>query len=146
MKTIKQLADELKVSKTAVRNYMDDSFRESYTEKDSKGVITINDDGCKIIAESIAKFSQSDTNHFAESSGNSENITIPKSVFAMMERQIEHLQQELDAEREHSRKLANDISNLADQSQKLHFTEQKVQLLEAPKKKFNLKFWEKGRE
>lgn len=41
MKTIKQIADEIGVSKTAIRNYMDDDFRAKYTAKDDKGVITI---------------------------------------------------------------------------------------------------------
>ena len=84
MKTIKQLADELGVSKTAIRNYMNADFRAKYTAKDSKGVITIDDEGCKLIAETLAKSVETDHKPFAET----ENITIPRSVLTMLEEQI----------------------------------------------------------
>ena len=85
MKTIKQLADELGVSKTAVRNYMDADFRAKYTTKDDKGVITITPDGCKVIAENLAKPAETDRKGFAET----ELVTIPRSVLAAFERQLE---------------------------------------------------------
>nr|WP_252893101.1 HTH domain-containing protein [Lentilactobacillus otakiensis] len=34
--TIKELADELSVSKTAIRKHMDDKFRDTYTIKKGK--------------------------------------------------------------------------------------------------------------
>lgn len=45
MKTIKQLAEDLNVSKTAVRNYLTPEFREAYTQTDARGVIMITDEG-----------------------------------------------------------------------------------------------------
>lgn len=115
-KTIKQLADEFGVSKTAVRNYLDDDFRAKYTEKDSKGVITVTPDGCKLLSENFSKQAESSAKNVAET----DFVTIPRSVLAMMERQIEQLQAELAAEREHSREQADKIAQLADQAQRLH--------------------------
>lgn len=84
MKTIKELADSLGVSKTAIRNYMTEEFRAKYTAKNDKGVITITPDGCKVIAESFAKSPESNRNDFAET----ELITIPRSVLATYEEQL----------------------------------------------------------
>lgn len=99
-RTIKQLADELGVSKTAVRNYMDEDFRAKYTEKDRKGVITINEDGCKVIAETYGKQckeAQNNANRFAESTANTENITIPMAVWTMMEEQLKKKDEQIES-------------------------------------------------
>ena len=77
LKTIKQLADELGVSKTAIRNYMDDDFRAKYTEKDSKGVITISADGCKLLSENIGKQTENSAKEFSKT----ELLTIPKFIY-----------------------------------------------------------------
>lgn len=115
-KTIKQLADALGVSKTAIRNYMDDDFRAKYTAKDDKGVITITPEGCKLLSENIGK----QTENTAKDSPETELVTIPRSVLTMMEHQIEHLQAELSIERQHSRELSDRLATLADQEQHLH--------------------------
>lgn len=91
MKTIKQMADELGVSKTAIRNYMDADFRAKYTAKDSKGVISITPEGCKLLSENIGKQEQSTANHFPET----ELLTIPKSVWDLMENQIREKDEQL---------------------------------------------------
>lgn len=115
-KTIKQLADALGVSKTAIRNYMDDDFRAKYTAKDDKGVITITTDGCKLLSENIGKQAENTGKNAPET----ELLTIPRSVLNMMENQIEHLQAELSIERQHSRELSDRLATLADQEQHLH--------------------------
>lgn len=142
-KTIKQLADELGVSKTAIRNYMDDAFRENYTEKDNKGVITINADGCKVIAESIGKFAESDTKHFAESSGNSETITIPKSVLDTLQEQLKQKDLQIEAKDRQIEALTESVkaqaqSINADRHNELAGTVGKT-LIQSPKESF----WEK---
>ena len=83
-KTIKQLADELGVSKTAIRNYMDDDFRAKYTAKDHKGVITISPEGCKVLSENIGNQTENTAKQFAET----ELVTIPRSVLTMLEEQL----------------------------------------------------------
>lgn len=114
--TIKALADALGVSKTAIRNYMDADFRAKYTTKDDKGVITIDPEGCKLISENLGREPGMNEKQSAET----EFVTIPRSVLAMMENQIEHLQSELSIERQHSRELSDKLAKLADQEQHLH--------------------------
>lgn len=53
-KTIKELADEFSISKTAIRKRMTDEFRAEYTET-INGVIYISETGCELIAETILK-------------------------------------------------------------------------------------------
>lgn len=53
--TIKQIADSIGVSKTAIRKKIDDSFRESYTSFNNAGVILISDEGCKLLIDSFCK-------------------------------------------------------------------------------------------
>lgn len=83
MKTIKQIADDLGVSKTAVRNYMDDDFRAKHTEKDCKGVVLVTPEGCKVIAERLGK-----TENIRKESPETALVTIPRSVLTMLEEQI----------------------------------------------------------
>lgn len=52
-KTIKQLADDLGVSKTAVRKYMDEAFRAEHTQTAPGNIITIDEIGCRKIAASM---------------------------------------------------------------------------------------------
>jgi len=58
-KTIRELADELGVSKSGVRKYMNASFRNKYTFKNANRIL-IKDDGVKelksIMADSDARF------------------------------------------------------------------------------------------
>lgn len=70
--TIKQLADSIGVSKTAIRKRIDDSFRDSYTAFNNAGMILISDEGCKLLmdgfrkqAETKEKFAET-KNKFAE--------------------------------------------------------------------------------
>lgn len=90
-KTIKQIADEIGVSKTAVRNYMDDDFRAKYTAKDDKGVITITPEGCKVLSENIGKQTENTAKQFPET----ELLTIPRSVWQLMEDQIREKDEQL---------------------------------------------------
>lgn len=90
-KTIKQLADALGVSKTAIRNYMDDDFRAKYTAKDDKGVITITPEGCKLLSENIGK----QTENTAKDGPETELVTIPRSVWQLMEDQIREKDEQL---------------------------------------------------
>ena len=89
--TIKQLADLLGVSKTAVRNYLTEEFRAKYTEKDCKGTLLVSEDGCKLLAAEMGrmdKLPQEAENKFAETAESSENITIPRSVLTMLQEQL----------------------------------------------------------
>ena len=90
-RTIKELADALGVSKTAIRNYMDADFRAKYTAKDDKGVITITPDGCKLLSENIGKQAENSGKNNPET----ELLTIPRSVWQLMEDQIREKDEQL---------------------------------------------------
>lgn len=90
-KTIKQLADELGVSKTAIRNLMGDDFRAKYVQTDRKGVLTISPDGCKLIAESFRKVPQTTANQFVESTANQ----VSGDMTALLQATIEALREQL---------------------------------------------------
>ena len=47
--TIRQLAAEIGVSKTAVRKYMDEEFRKKYTEEFENNSILISDEGAEVL-------------------------------------------------------------------------------------------------
>lgn len=100
-RTIKQIADELGVSKTAIRKKMTEEVKSRFSETVS-GVIFISDEGIKIIKESFSK-SESKTK-FADVSGNqfpkvsgevSGLITTLTEQLEIKDRQIESLQKSL---------------------------------------------------
>lgn len=112
MKTIRQLADELGVSKTAIRNCMDDDFRAKYTEKDSKGVIRINPDGCKVISEYYRKTAEKTENEIPKTGENA----VSGDMVALLQTTIETLREQLAVK---DRQIA-ELTRLADQAQALH--------------------------
>lgn len=93
-KSIKELADSLGVSKTAIRKYMDEDFRVAHTVTNRNGVITIDSAGCLLIAESMGKTwndSGNTENKVSENTGNTgntENITIPRIVWDTLQDQL----------------------------------------------------------
>ena len=139
-RTIKELADALGVSKTAVRKYMGEEFRHVYTETDGNGVITIDSVGCKLIAEYMGKsekLSETTENKFSETPESSENplYAILREELAAKNKQIdekdrliEQLRKDLADERQHSHGLAAELAKLAVQAQRLHAGSIKKQL------------------
>lgn len=89
--TIKALADALGVSKTAIRNYMDDEFRAKHTAKDDKGVITIDSEGCKLLSENFGKQAVNTGKQTPET----EVLAIPRSVWQLMEDQLREKDEQL---------------------------------------------------
>ena len=135
-KTIKQLADELGVSKTAIRKYMSEEFRQEHTETDRNGVITITQSGCKLIAEIIGN----NRKPIAETNENTvpDVLTIPREVW-------EALQRELDSK---NKTIADLTAALKEEqlnvksAQTLHAGTMGRQMLGAPKK-HKWQFWKK---
>lgn len=115
--TIKQLADEIGVSKTAIRKYLTEEFRENYVETAANGVITISETGCGIISANFRKHEnvvKTTANQFAENTENTENITIPIMVWNTLQKQLEEKDQQL---KEKDRQLAvkdEQINNLTE--------------------------------
>ena len=113
-KTIKQLADELGVSKTWIRSYMDDDFRAKYTAKDDKGVITITPEGCKLLSENISK----PTENTEKSLPETELLTIPRSVLQLMEDQLREKDEQL---RVKDQQIADLTATVKSQAQSISF-------------------------
>lgn len=139
-KTIKQLADELGVSKTAIRNYMTEDFRAKYTEKDRKGVITITPAGCKVISENLCKEPETTEKKFPET----EILAIPRSVWQLMEDQIREKDEQLKAK---DQQIADLTATVKAQAQSINadrhneLIETAQHQIEAPKEKRGLFGW-----
>lgn len=131
-KSIKELADALGVSKTAIRKHMTPEIRCEHTETDRNGVITIDSAGCKLIAESMGrseKLSETTENKFSETPESSENLVIPKVVWDALQAQLATLQAQLTTKDQQIKEL----SKIADQAQQLHAGEIQQLRLEAGK-------------
>ena len=115
--TIKQLADVLGVSKTAIRKYLTTEFRANYVETTANKVILISETGCKLITESLQKsanLAETTANQFAETTENTANITIPLVVWNTLQEQLQEKDQQL---KEKDRQLAvkdEQINNLTE--------------------------------
>lgn len=93
-RTIKELADELGVSKTAIRKYMTDEFRAAYVTEEN-GVLYISDDGANQL-ESLRKLPQTIENQFAETTENSPQTTENAEIIEMLRATLNTLQAQLD--------------------------------------------------
>lgn len=143
--TIKQIADVLGVSKTAIRKYLTAEFRANHVETTANGVITISETGCALIAETMGKHEnvlQKTENSFAESTENTANITIPLVVWNTLKKdleakdlQIKELSTALAEERKHSRETSDKMAVLAKNAQELHGGTMQQHQLEAPGEK-----------
>ena len=91
-KTIKELADSLGVSKTAIRKYLTPEFRAAHTANQTGNSIVIDDEGCKLIAESFRKPPQTTANLEPETTGNQ----VSGDVVALLQSTIAALQQQLE--------------------------------------------------
>ena len=54
-KTVREIADEIGVSKTAIRKYFDDAFRASYVSTTQEGSLVVSDEGCAKLRELLHK-------------------------------------------------------------------------------------------
>ena len=93
MKTIKELADELGVSKTAIRKYMTPEFREAHTQTRDGNTIVIDDEGCKLLAETIKKPPETPGNQLPQTP---ENPGLQEEI-AFLRAQLEAKDRQLDA-------------------------------------------------
>ena len=94
--TIRELAEGLGVSKTAVRKHMSEDFREKHT-KTENGIIIIDDEGCKLVAENLRKplqTPQTNAGKIAETSENTAN-GISDNVLKVLQDTISTLQEQL---------------------------------------------------
>lgn len=155
MKTVRQIAEEIGVSKQAVfkkmkRQPLSTSLRGLTTTVDGRLLVSV--DGENLIKQAFShsepstKVDEVDDNHFmavdglvdapsteikeksAEVSGQNSLYEILKLELQAKNEQIAELQSELSEERRHSREQAEKIIVLADQAQKLQLAQMKPQL------------------
>lgn len=99
MQTIKELADALGVSKTAVRKYMTPEFRAEYTETRDGNIILIDDAGCKLITETVKKVPGNTANQLPETTGNpgfQEELAFLREQLQAKDRQLEAKDRQLE--------------------------------------------------
>ena len=141
-KTIKQLAEDLQVSKTAIRKYMTDDFRREHTETDARGTITITPEGCKLIAEIIGN-NRKPLAETTENTVSADVLTIPREVWDALQAQIKAQSDTVEAQRkqieDYSARLQEANAALTQTAtalqaaQALHAGTIQQQMLEAPK-------------
>lgn len=142
-KTIKELADELGISKTAVRKRFTDEFKALYVETMPDGSLRVNDTGCKLISESLRKLAKTSETNFSETSENhdfqaiidmqKETIAILKAQLSVKDEQIGQLTSALESAT--NALNAAQALNAADKQTLMTLTERENQR--------NMGFWER---
>ncbi|MFD1125189.1 replication protein B [Lentilactobacillus raoultii] len=112
--TIKELADELAVSKTAIRKHMDDEFRSTYTIKQGNKIL-IKDKGVDVLKEQF-KNSESSTENSTENKATaSADSSNGKDTTALLAETLEDQRKQI----EEKDKQIRELHQLLDQSQRL---------------------------
>lgn len=125
--TIKQLADSLGVSKTAIRKRFTAEFRNNYLKTTENGVIIISENGCKLIAETI----QTTTNQLPQTEETTIDVLIKQ--ISEKDKQIEALTSALTTSQEQIKQLTeslHDTTKALAAAQSLHAGTIKQQLTE----------------
>jgi len=147
MKTIKQIADEIGVSKQRIYRFIRKN-RISDVHHDT-GVMWCDDVAQSLIKQHFTDVDRiSDVYHDVHHTVSSD--TVVDTVIAMLQRELEAkntqisaLQSELAEERKHSREQAEKLAVLADQAQQLHLAGTLIdgqKMLESGEKKW-WQFW-----
>lgn len=123
-KTIKQVADELGVSKDKIK-YQVGKLPSNYLDKLPSGIITINADGIRVISEHLGKIT-----HLLPRK-NIHFITHLEKQVEQQQKQIEHLQQLLENQQ---------VLTLQSQ-EKVKLLESEKEYIDEEKKKRKWKFW-----
>lgn len=118
--TIKQLADSLGVSKTAIRKRFTAEFRKNYLKTTENGVIIISENGCKLIAETM----QNTVNQLPQTEETTIDILIKQ--LSEKDKQIEALTSALTSSQEQNKLLTEALAA----AQSLHAGTIKQQLTE----------------
>lgn len=138
-KTIKQIADELGVTKQAVHQKrkskgLSTALQPFTTTVD--GIVYISVDGEKLIKQAFSDIERKQVDGSFTPSFTPDNplYGILKDELQAKNKQIEELTTELIKEREHSREQSDKITMLADQAQKLQLAQMKPQLTDGDTK------------
>lgn len=153
-KTIKQIAAELGVSKTAVRKYMTLDFRKKYVQTDGNGILQINEEGENLL-QSLRKQPQTPQTKFSETIENQglqgvvdiqkETIGLLKGQLAAKDEQIRAQQSQIEqltaALQQQTAALESTAAALT-AAQSLHAADKKtLMLLDEQENERKLSFW-----
>lgn len=130
VKTIKELADELGVSKDKVK-YQVGKLPSNYLGKLPSGAITINADGIRLISERLGKIN----NHLP--SKNYSLITHLEKQVEYQQKQIDHLQKLLENQQVLTLKAQERVQLLETQKE-----EQEMEIIDQKQNK-KWRFWKK---
>lgn len=157
-KTIKQVADEIGVSKTAVRKYMDDAFKASYTtQKGEKGPVLISDEGVDILkgkckGRNLENQEVETTTNQTETTENHADldlISLLKKELETLNKQLEAKDQQIQDLTEANKKLTESNENITKSlqaAQALHAADSKLLLEASTKKSFWSRIFRKKKE
>ena len=145
LKTIKELADELGVSKQTIRNKIDKDFREKFVQTikiKGNNTLVINNAGYSLLKKTLqndtaqtAKRLQNDT---AQTAKTLQNDTAQTKLICFLEEQLDKKEQQLsvkDKQLENKDTQISQMQNLLDQQQRLALQDKK--LLEEYKSEIN---------
>ena len=156
LKTIKELADELGVSKQTIRNKIDKDFREKFVQTikiKGNNTLVINNAGYSLLKKALqndtaqtAKALQNDTaqtaktlqNDTAQTAKTLQNDTAQTKLICFLEEQLDKKEQQLsvkDKQLENKDTQISQMQNLLDQQQRLALQDKK--LLEEYKSEIN---------
>ena len=134
MKTIKELADELGVSKTAVRKHMTEDFRAAHTANLPGNIIGIDDAGCKLLAESLRKPLQTTGNQFPETPETTGNQPVAASdhpLYAILREDLAAKHRQIDQLMDQLKTKETEILNLTEALKTAQASLQAAQALHA---------------
>lgn len=142
-KTVKQIADEIGVSKTAVRKYMDEAFKAKYTKQDGdRAPVIISDEGVEILKSKCK--GKNPVNQFAETAETKVETPVNQAetdLISVLQEQMKALNKQLEIKDQQIHELTEANRNLTDAlkgAQALHAADSKL-LLEA---KIKRSFWD----
>lgn len=125
--TIKELADELSVSKTAIRKHMDDKFRDTYTIKKGNKIL-IKDEGVEVLKGQFKNQESHVSKDEPKQTANQLAIKSSDKQTALLAEQLEDQRKQIDAK---DKQIA-ELHQLLDQSQRLQLDVQnKLKQLES---------------
>ncbi len=120
-KTIKQVADEIGVSKTAIRKYMDDTFKTAYTTQEGeKGPVLISDEGVEVLKGKCK--GRNTENQVVETTANQVETTTnhtENDVIEILKLELETLNKQLEAKDEQLKTKDQQIQDLTEANKKL---------------------------
>ncbi|MCM6932505.1 DUF536 domain-containing protein [Enterococcus italicus] len=135
-KTIKELADELGVSKQTIRNKIDKDFREKFVQTikiKGNNTLVINNAGYSLLKKTLqndtaqtAKTLQNDT---AQTAKTLQNDTAQTKLICFLEEQLDKKEQQLsvkDKQLENKDTQISQMQNLLDQQQRLALQDKKL--------------------